>query len=360
MNNKIKIIHLISALSRGGRERQLATIINNTDHSKYPSKVVYFKSADADYIEEYQLKDKIIRIKSDYHISRIFELNKLLTKEKPEILFSWGNLESIIILLLKPFHRFKFVNGSVRHGIRTKTFSQYLRFIVLHLSKNIVSNSYAGLKANKLKRGTVLYNGLENKFLNTANFDRVQKRKELVGSKSELPIFVSAANLVPYKDYFSVLEALKKIKDENLDFFYLILGDGPLRKEIEKTILNYKLESNVKILGNLKIVEEYLKVADLFIHSSKGEGCSNAILEAMAAGLPIIASDTGGTNEIVTKANGYLFEYRDANAIYELIKKYYTFPDKFIMMGKRSTDIVREKYTIEKMMNNYYHILESL
>jgi glycosyltransferase involved in cell wall biosynthesis len=356
----IKIVHFISSLSRGGKERQLATIVSNTDFEKYPTKIVYFNERTHTYVDEYNLKKHSIKIESKSFWKRLFELNQTIKQEKPVIIYTWANLESLFILLLNPFYQFKFINGSVRHGIRSKKFSHYLRTFILHLSPHIVANSQAGLKANNLRRGKVLYNGIDQKFISKLNDkEKEEKRRSALGLESHKTVLISVANLVPYKDYFSILKTLKLLKEKNYAFYYIILGKGPLRGKIEETIKNYDLKQHVLLAGSVENVNEYLQIADVFIHSSKGEGCSNAILEAMAAGLPVIASDTGGTSEIVTKENGLLFEYKNAEQLEKYLLLLLNDKQKMTDLGENSYRIIKKSFTIQHMMNKYYKIIDS-
>jgi glycosyltransferase involved in cell wall biosynthesis len=354
----LKIIHLISSLKRGGRERQLSTIICNTDLVRYSSKIIYFNESSITYIEEYKLADKSVLIHSRGFFLRLLQLHKFLKNENPDIVYTWGIIESVFILLLNPFHKFKFINGSIRHGIRSKKFSHYFRTLILHLSKYVVANSKAGLKANNLKKGYVLYNGIGEKFIGMIPKEqKLERRKKFFNIDERYTLLISVANLVPYKDYFSILSALKIIKERGYTFYYIILGDGPLKKNIEQKIIEYNLINDIKILGNVQNVNEYLQLADVLIHSSKGEGCSNTILEAMAAGLPIIASNTGGTSEIVSPDNCFLFEYKNYNQLYEIIKKCFNEPSIINKMGYYSIKAIKEKFTVKVMMNNYYKLM---
>lgn len=357
--NPVKITHLISSLSRGGRERQLATLISNTNQHKYLTKIIYFNKKANSYIDEYRLQDTAIQIKQKGKFKRFIELHKVLKSEKPDIVYTWGNGESVSILLLKPFHSFKFINGSIRHGIRSKSFSHYFRTLILHLSPNIVANSRAGLKANNLRKGHVIYNGIEDKFFEPLP-NRATHRKNLVVISEKTPILISVANLVPYKDYFSILEALRLLKEKGLKFYYLILGEGPMRKEIESRISRYDLKENIRILGNLENVADYLKVSDIFIHSSKGEGCSNAILEAMAAGLPIVATNTGGTPEIVEKSFGFLFDYKNSNQLYDHLLWFLYNPSERKQMGAIAKNICVKRFSTEIMLSNYERIIQTV
>lgn len=355
----IRILHIISSLNRGGRERQLANIAAFSNISTFQTKIVYFNKWENSYIEEYSLNDITIKVKSTGKICRLREIYNILKYENPDVVYTWGNAESISIMLLKPFCHYRFINGSLRHGVRLNRFSHYFRTIILHLSKYIVANSKAGLQANNLKKGIVLYNGIDKKFLEPV-IRKEEKRKYLTDISLQIPLIISVANLVPYKDYFSVINALRRLKDENYNFYYLILGNGSMKKEIEKSIHNYDLTKHIRIVGSVDNVEDYLKVSDIFIHSSKGEGCSNAILEAMAAGLPVLASNTGGTPEIITSENGLLFEYKNDIQLAELIKYLLNNKDRSIQMGKKSRELILERFTMDKMMKNYYDIINEL
>lgn len=353
------VLHFISSLTRGGRERQLATIVAHADQQIMPSKIVFLNKRNNSYVSEYKLEDYCLQIEAKGKWARLQELCRIIKREKPDVVYAWGNGEAMSLLLLKPFLSFSLVNGSVRHGIRSRTFSHYLRTLVLHLSQHIVANSKAGLRANNLRRGHVLYNGVDEKFIRLLP-DLSSKRVQLTGVPVAVPLLISVANLVPYKDYFSVLQALYEVKRAGVDFYYIILGEGPLRDEIIQKIQALGLADKVQLLGNVENVADYLKVSDLFIHSSKGEGCSNAILEAMAAGLPIIASDTGGTSEIVLSENGMLFPYKEVgalkNALFELLRD----ERKRKQMGKFSSAQIEEKFSVKAMMENYVGIIRNI
>lgn len=359
--NAIHVLHLISSLRRGGRERQLARIVAWGTHERIFSEVACLNYSENSYVSEYGIQDRIQYVHAKSFLGRLLEINRLIIKNKPDIVYSWGRIESILLLILSWFNGFVFVNGSIRHGIRSRKFSQYLRTFVLHLSPIVVANSYAGLRANNLRRGKVIYNGIDPGLIERySSSDKQLKRNEILGFNYTGKVIVSVANLVPYKDYHTVLNALKALEGNAFDFIYIILGDGPMRKEIEKTIAELGLGEKVFLKGNVSNVSEYLKVSDIFIHSSKGEGFSNAILEAMASGLPVIASATGGTSEIVTEENGFLFGYKDAEHLSMCIKKCLMDDNLTDKLGASSKRIVSEKYTTEKMMEEYYCFFDSL
>lgn len=357
MASPIKVVHIISSLGRGGRERQLATIVANSTKGDIENLILYYNHKENSYMDEYNLMDQSFHINAKGKWRRIKGLNRALKRLQPDVVYAWGNGESVSTMLLKPFHRYKFINGSVRHGIRSQRFSHYFRTLILHLSPRIVANSKAGLRANNLKRGFVLYNGLEERFF-TPLEDRISKRKELSGVLPHTPLLISVANLVPYKDYFSIINALRKVKEEGKEFQYLILGEGPMRLDIENAIEQADLTAYITILGSVQNVADYLQISDIFIHSSKGEGCSNAILEAMAAGLPVIASRTGGTPEIVSEGFGRLFEYRNSEQLFEHLLWFLNHPIEQKRMGIIAREDCKEKYSMEIMIKHYEATVE--
>jgi glycosyltransferase involved in cell wall biosynthesis len=216
-----------------------------------------------------------------------------------------------------------------------------------------VANSYAGLRANGIKKGYVLYNGIDPRF-DKANWPK-EPQKPINGVLSLLSI----ANLVPVKDYFTVLEALKRVKDDGFSFHYSIIGEGPLRNEIETRIRELGLSKMVQLLGRVNDPETHLARADIFIHSSKGEGCSNAILEAMYMALPVIASDTGGTSEIVG-TNAILFEYKNIRQLYEAIKKLLQDESLRKDMSDESYQIASSRFSVNSMLANYNSIIAEI
>ena len=355
------IFHVISSLTRGGKERQLSTIVFNTDQEKYPTRIVYFNASANHYFDEYKLQGLSVKIRAKKFWRRLAELNRLIKNETPHLIYTWGNLESVFILLLSPFHKFKFINGSVRHGIRSNKVSHYFRSVILHLSRFVIANSQAGLRANNLNRGDILYNGIDNKFIGRLpGHMKIAQRDRMIGSPKDALVLISVANIVPYKDYDTILKSLKGLKEQDYHFYYLVLGDGPLKGILEQKIRSCGLEENISILGNIPNVHEYLQISDVFIHSSKGEGCSNAILEAMAAGLPVIASDTGGTPEIVSRKNGFLFEYGNHVQLESCLKVCMDNPNIREKLGNSSLAQVTGRFTVDAMMKSYYRILHGI
>lgn len=253
----------------------------------------------------------------------------------------------------------KHINGSIRHGIVRFNLYQIWRLFVLHLSKNIVANSHQGLKANWLNRGLVLYNGIDDEFF-IKPVNEVPDIITKVFKNDNSILLTSVANLVPYKDYSTILEALSIIKNRGIQFKYIAIGEGIERKQIESLVNQLNLNYDVSFPGSRIDIKNILYASDIFIHSSRGEGCSNAILEAMSAGLPIIASDTGGTKEIVDSSIGSLFEFQNVDQLVNQLLNLIGNKSLMKALAKNSKNKALSEFSIERMMFNYYKILEKV
>jgi glycosyltransferase involved in cell wall biosynthesis len=227
-----------------------------------------------------------------------------------------------------------------------------------------MANSHAGLKANNLKTGKhtfVLYNGIENKFNNQLAQDKIYiKRTKMIPGylQTHGTIYISVANLVPYKDYSTVLKALNKLSDQK-SFYYFIIGDGPMHEEILRTIKEFGLEKRVILTGKIENVSDYLFISDIMIHSSHGEGISNAILEGMYSGLPIIATNVGGVPETVFPGSSLIFPFKDDKALLGSLLKA---PEVFAGFNKDSEEYKKHlaKFSVETMVKRFEEIIRKV
>jgi glycosyltransferase involved in cell wall biosynthesis len=123
-------------------------------------------------------------------------------------------------------------------------------------------------------------------------------------------LLVSCSNIIPVKRVYLIAEALKVITESVIKWIHF--GDGPERMQIEAIISNLPSNIQVELMGrrdNKEIYTYYNEIRpDLFTNVSSSEGVPVSIMEAMSYGIPVIATDVGGTSEIVNSANGYLLK----------------------------------------------------
>lgn len=353
----IRVVHIVSSLGRGGKERQLSIISSRSRN--VDNRIICFNRKESEYFNEYTLGNGLDFIESRGFLKRLMATWKLIRQHNPDLLISWGNMESVFAMILSSLSGIRFINFSIRHGIRLSKWSHWSRMLILHLSKQVVANSFAGLRANGLRRGIVLYNGIENLPPEISEIEKNAKRKKLLGDVVGI-LIISVANFVPYKDHPTVLRVLSRLKNKDYKFHYIMIGDGPRRKELESMVTSLGLKNEVLLTGSIQNVDQYLMISDIMVHSSMGEGCSNAILEGMKHGLPILATNVGGTPEITDSENSMLFDYGDEDALERYLTVLFSDSGKRAEMGKKSQTIVRERFTVEKMIAEYEHIVNMI
>ncbi|MCD4828958.1 MAG: glycosyltransferase [Candidatus Cloacimonetes bacterium] len=363
MNKPVRILHLASSMKRGGRERQIALLAGHNATGKLDHFVVYWKDSSGvtGYIDEYNLGSRSQRLPGGNHLRYVIELWRVCRRFKPNQIWAWGYVELLMAWAVGLLCGARVVNSTVRHGIRLKTKKHTRRMFLLHLSRYVVANSKAGLRANGLKRGHILYNGIEERFsVRLEDAARTQLRSELLGNTAEGPCLLSISNLVPFKDYITVMKALGKLQRAGYRFQYVVIGTGPMRTVIENCIVEQGLKDCVVLVGQTNRVPEYLRIADIFVHSSLGEGCSNAILEATMQGLPIVATRVGGIPETTSAKNALLFDYKDDEQLFCHLKTLLDNEQLCQEMGRESRRYGLSRFALQAMHTNYESIVYSI
>lgn len=179
--------------------------------------------------------------------------------------------------------------------------------------------------------------------------------------------FVSSGRLDnDHKAYDIAIKAfaLLKNKKPQYDFHYTIAGEGPDRNSLMKTIEREALQDNVSLLGWLEAVDllPFYQSGDVFIHPSHFDPFPNAVLEAMACGLPIVGSDTAGSvvDRVIEKETGYIHRANDVNDLYlKLIEVYQLSSEEFITMGNKARQVAEDwdvsyhKNVIDSIIHEY-------
>ena len=141
----------------------------------------------------------------------------------------------------------------------------------------------------------------------------------------------------------------------------MLVGDGPLRRELEARSASSPLAGQVTFAGETADVALYLRAADLFVLPSRAEGMSNAVLEAMACGIPVVATDVGGNREIVGAdgVSGRLVPSGDPVALAEAIGTLVGKPALRQELGSAAHGIVRERFDIQRVATQYLSMYSS-
>ncbi len=175
----------------------------------------------------------------------------------------------------------------------------------------------------------------------------------------------TVGRLQPVKDQATLVRAFAALRDSSSglrDRLRLVMvGDGPIRAQLQALIDELQLTDSTWLPGARDDVPALLQAMDIFVLPSLAEGISNTILEAMATGLPVLASQVGGNPELVRHGQtGALFAPGDVLALADLIKNYTNDPALLAQHADRARAIAVSEYSLETMVTRYQQVYESL
>jgi glycosyltransferase involved in cell wall biosynthesis len=163
------------------------------------------------------------------------------------------------------------------------------------------------------------------------------------------------------KAYGDLLRAAQRVCAERGDVDFVIVGDGPLRPEVERQIAELGLAGRVHLLGEIPDARRLLESFDVFVLSSMIEGMPNVLLEAMAAARPVVVTRAGGMPEIVTdERTGLLVPIADPGALARAVLRLLCDPAEARRLGRAGRAVVEERYSAEAMGRRYAELYESL
>ena len=171
--------------------------------------------------------------------------------------------------------------------------------------------------------------------------------KGSVSTQHDLVTLITVGRLIDGKGLGFLIESMKLLKQVERYFRLYIIGEGPKRPELEALISEMKLEGQVHLLGRSNNIAADLTNSDIFLFASEKEGLSNAVLEAMAAGLPSVVVDAEGVSECHLDGITAHVVQRSPQAFVEAILSLLRNAKAKRDMGQAATDLVRKKFSSE-------------
>jgi glycosyltransferase involved in cell wall biosynthesis len=205
-----------------------------------------------------------------------------------------------------------------------------------------------------LEHITVIRNGVDLARFQTGN--RLGGRQALGLEASDF-VIGTVGRLVPVKDQATLLEDIALVRREIGTCKAVIVGDGPLDAPLKRQATQLGIADCVVFTGHRHDVQDLLAAFDLFVLSSSSEGLSNVILEAMACSLPVVATDVGGSGELVDQARtGLLVEPGSPAALSAALITLGRDPQRRQAMALAARDRVEREFALEKMIQRYQQL----
>lgn len=330
------VAHIIYTLSTGGLENGLVNIINRSPPGRYRHVIICITSAD-DFAQRITAPDvDIIQLhKREGHDFACYRrLRRLLKKLRPDIIHS-RNLAALETQLcglglggIKRVHGEHGRDVSDLDGSNWKylLFRKFLRLFIdryIAVSKDLEQwlISQVGVGPQKVSQ---IYNGVDHQRFTAQTVKPLALLPQRWQGLDGIVLAGTVGRLTPVKDQQLLLRAVARLREAQplacQQLRLVIVGDGPLRGDIEQLIEQLGLQEIVWLAGDRNDVPDLLSAMDIFLLPSLGEGISNTVLEAMASSLPIIATAVGGNVELVQpQVNGELIPVGDEQALAEAL-----------------------------------------
>jgi glycosyltransferase involved in cell wall biosynthesis len=180
-----------------------------------------------------------------------------------------------------------------------------------------------------------------------------------LGIRYDEVVLISVGRLVSIKGFENLIEAVGRLLSDGVLAKLLIVGDGPDRSRYEELIRGKALSASIRLLGQREDVSDLLRSSDCFVLASRSEGLSCSIIEAMAAGLPVVATDVGGNSELVQEGvSGYLVPYGDLDVLVSRLKQIVVDADRRIQLGQAGADLAAQRFSLKGMVARYVALYE--
>lgn len=361
--SRTRLLFLIGNFGTGGKERQLAEIIKGLSKDRYEihlfakQNTSFYLSEIEDHLTSYYSLEK-----ENFSILDILILRKCTGAIEPHIVFSLSKTLSHFSLLLRLLGRFyyRLINGTIRDAPFKLTFIHKIEKVLYKFYTEVVANSLAGLIAYNQtnKKGRyVLYNGFDD--IRTPEGSKIELREKL-GIDDKFTVTM-VASMGASKDQLTFIKAIEKILKIINDIQFYLVGDGPKKTEYLDLVSSLGVENDIFFTGEVNNVEEYLKGSDLSVlMSTNAEGFPNAVLESLACGIPVIASENGGIGEIIVNGeNGYLIGKGDFEMLSNRIEYLYKNSEILETLSYNAYSTVASNFTLNGMIRNFEEILNN-
>ena len=358
---KTHVMQLINTLEFGGAESLALTI------SSYLNKSGFWESSIcglfggkgplADYAEENSVTVCYFEKGKKGRLYVMWELYRLLKERQATVLQVHGSylLQYAMLPAILAGTKIIYTEHAKYSLSRSSKLKRNTRFLSLLTKKVVcVSNDLKnfmidaiGISPSKIE---VIHNGVD---LSCFHFHQEEKKKACPKAREKL-VLGTVARLSEPKDHANLLRAFSLVLEKEPNVRLMLVGDGELRSTIEKMICELHLEENVDMLGRRSDIPELLAAMDIFVLPSKREGFPIAILEAMACGKPVVATDVGGVGEIISSGvDGVIVPPEDstslAGALLQLIEEEEYRKD----LGEKALRKVMSRFSEEMMMKKY-------
>ena len=359
----MKCIFVIPRMGGGGAERVLANQANEFVAAGHDVTIMTIVGGESFYTLSEKVKyiSANVKINRKNRITAVFSqligffkaksfFCKTIKTEKPDIVFSQQRQADIICYTIKGVHaQFKHICYEINDPFVRGKFTQKILKKIYGKSQLLVCQSQTVAD---------YYNNVPNRTVipNPINPSLIPERSEIDYNK-----VVAVGRLDKQKNFSMLIEAFNQVLKTKPSAYLQIYGEGPLHESLQREIDCLNVGQKIQLCGAKSEVLKYTCDAAVFTMSSDYEGMPNALLEAMAIGLPVVCTDfaTGVAHELIGESNGIVVPVGDCDAMANAIIEILDHPEKQSAICVKSQNDMTEFYN-EKIMNSWLEAFENV
>ncbi|MGM8366164.1 glycosyltransferase [Virgibacillus sp. W0181] len=366
----MKILHLNAGNETGGGMHHILNLLNQFNRDEFILGVLE-KGELLKRANEIGIRTVYFPNKTRMSIPLMYQLQKYIRKEKITVIHTHGPRANVYANFLKricSFHWIVTVHSDPWHdfrgkGLRGEAFTRLHVHAIRNADKIIsVSNTYeeklttAGVHGEKM---TTAWNGIDFKEEIGEEF----YTEDNINKNDDTFIFLKVARLEPVKGHQIALEAFSEIIKEKGNCQFILIGDGPLRTELQASAKSLGIAEHVHFLGHLQDPTPYYHLANVKVLSSFSEGFPLVLLEAARSRTPVIATDVGGVGELVPhQALGWRIKPGDVNELVQAMKEALIFHQNGWLetVGEKFHQHAASRFSLEKFAQSVYNVYLSV
>ena len=357
----VRVMHVLNTLETGGAEHVVLNVAQHLDRAAFDVHVCSL-AGDGPLAREFQalgVPVHAVRRRPGVDLGLPFVLARLIRRERIDLVHThnagpwlYGGLAA------------KLAGARLCHTEHSNLFPHQRRMLraerwLARWTEVIISDSEKvkrhlverqGVPAGKIR---VVVNGVDTRRFGAEGGAPAQARR-LLGLNGDQPVVGTVGRLVPVKDHRTLLAAFRRVAEQHPAGRLVIVGDGPLRGDLVRLAGTLGLSDRVRFLGERRDIPQLLRAFDLFVLSSVSEGMPLTVLEAMAAGVPVVATRVGGVPEaVVDRETGWLVPPGDPESMAGAVLALLADPARRAALGRRAQERACGQFDVQQMADAY-------
>lgn len=357
----MKILLLITGLGIGGAEKQVCDLADKFAQLGYQVKLISLSKAFSEQTlpKNNQIEISYLNMTKDplSLVRAYFQLRNEIKTFKPDVIHSHmfhANLVARLLRLSTKIDRLICTAHNTNEGgilrMNLYRFTNFLSDLNTNVSQEAV-DAFIAKKAVKKEQMIAMENGIDTSFFikdkETAN--NIRSSLKL----SEKYVFLAVGRLTTQKDYPNLLKAFSIVNKQKPNTCLWIAGIGELEQELKQYTVQLGISEKVSFLGLRRDINQLMNIADTYVMSSHFEGLPLVIGEAMATENVIVATDCGGTREVIGD-NGFLVPIRNSEALANaMLQSMDLTEEERSILGKKSREHILKYYSLDAVVNKW-------